>query len=90
MHNVKIVVYLYGNQITTKTSNIMSLAFESVKNTAENRSTEMLKEDAIVAYKNMKANNSDATKIVYHAIFEVLMGRMSESELDDFESSYKN
>jgi hypothetical protein len=68
----------------------MNSAFEQIKNTAFNRSTEILKEDIVVAYKNMKAKNNDITKTVYHALNEVLMGRMSERELDEFELTYKN
>ena len=67
----------------------MNSAFNQIKNTAENRTTEVLKQDILVAYKNMTAKNNNLTKTVYHALFEVLMSRVSETELDEFESTYK-
>lgn len=68
----------------------MNSAFNQIKNTAENRTTEVLKQDILVAYKNMTSKNNDLTKTVYHALFEVLMSRVSETELDEFEITYKN
>lgn len=68
----------------------MNSVFKQIKNTAENRNNEVLKQDILVAYTNMKAKNNDLTKTVYYALFEVLMSRVSETELDEFELTYKN
>lgn len=63
--------------------------FEQIKNIAQNRDTKTLKEDVKTAYGNMKAKCNDATKIVYHAINEVLIERLGEKELGAFEKTYR-
>jgi len=82
--------YIFASAIKRNTKNInIMITFETIKNTADNRSTETLKQDLIVAYKSMISKNNDVTKTIYHAINEVLMSRMSETELDEFELTYK-
>lgn len=90
MRILKTFVSLYQQLSEILKLNIMNSAFNQIKNTAENRHTDVLKQDIIVAYKNMIAKNNDLTKTVYYALFEVLMSRVSETELDEFESTYKN
>lgn len=62
--------------------------FEQIKSVAENRSTEILKEDIKVAFKNKEYKNTDATKIVYHAIAEILLERLGEAEFEKLEAEF--
>jgi hypothetical protein len=61
----------------------------TIANAAASRQTETLKEDIVVAYKNMKAKNNDITKMVYHTLFSELMGRLNDQEVDTFEATYR-
>jgi len=65
----------------------MSL-FNQIKNTADSRPIETLKEDIRVAYAHKEKTNTDATKTVYHALCESLIEREGVEELDKLEGTF--
>ena len=67
----------------------MNFSFNQIKQIAENRSTEVLKQDVIVAYARMTLKKTEATKIVYHAINEILIERLSKEDFESFEKTYR-